>query len=204
MNKQFSEEQIEVYASAFEEGDAIWSDGKWHEVFHEGDSLSIVSLNQYHIKNLYGEGVINGFKNVLESSGVPYRITTLKDYELQGGERAIWLGQKYRNNLTFGWSYDINISKETGHPVFRGNDGVAYIAEESEWGIIPRYEQVALQNKQEDSTFTVLEQKLVELRKECNELQKNIPDKQGYERKLAEVVINLEETIDSFKKIGDV
>ena len=66
---------------------------------------------------------------------------------------------------------------------------------------ITSQKQVAPKEQQEDSTLAILEQKLTELRKEHNELQKDILEKQRYERKLAEVVINLEETIDSLKKI---
>lgn len=361
MSKQFTDEQIKAYVNAFEEGDAIWSDGKWREVFHEGDSLSIVSLNQYHIKNLYDEGVINGFKNVLESSGVSYRVTTLEDYKLKGGEKIVWLSESESDDFkVFGKTYSVlnsdgkiyynhgniqlipngnswgvipqykqvnpkekndmneqfneeqieayasafeegdaiwcdnqwwKVAKEKdtffeedvlmvhGHtfaikriqrknikPVTRGflNKGVIHTEElyrvttlsEYElqggervvcltnefrgidikfgeifyvgvndngtpsivnekgdefiprdtklWGIIPRYEQVAPKELQEDSTLVILEQKLTELCKEYDELHKDILEKQRYERKLAEVVTNLEETIDSLKRIGDV
>lgn len=208
MNEQFSEEQIKAYASAFETGDAIWCNGKWYEVV-ENKKNGNNKLTAYADGNIF---VINDGQDGEYQSGTPYgfwirgnpyRVTTLTDYKLQGGEKIVCL-KEYHTGVTFGKVYDVYILEQTTQPVFRGDDGIVYNVGKNEWGVIPRYEQVAPKELQEDSTLNILEQKLIELCKEYDELHKDILEKQRYERKLAEVVTNLEETIDSLKRIGDV
>lgn len=212
MNKQFTEEQIEAYASAFEEGDAIWCNGEWWKVAKEKDTffeedVLMVHGHTFAIKRIQRKNikpVTRGFlnKGVIHTEEL-YRIATPNNYELQGGEKLIWLGESSETR-TFGKIYKTLVN-EDGNTVYYNDIGDSYFRVVNDnWGVIPRYEQVAPKELQEDSTLAILEQKLVELCKEYDELHKDILEKQRYERKLAEVVTNLEETIDSLKRIGDV
>lgn len=149
MNSNFSDNQFEAYAAAFEEGDAIWCDGEWREVVENkrNDSSKLTACadgNIFVINNGQGGGCYSGSHYGFEEEGLnknPYRVTTLEDYELQGGERLVWLGESgyYR---TFGKSYE-TFNDSEGNVTYRSDRGeVASKVVLSEWGVIPRYEQV--------------------------------------------------------------
>lgn len=140
MNSNFSDEQISAYAAAFEDGDAIWCDGKWREVsklIKTSRALSCESPNRYLIRCFDGKLAISGFKE--EEN--PYRVTTLGHYELQGGEKLVWLGESCTAR-TFGKAYKTFVN-EVGRVVYRfDDDSTAFRVAYNEWGIIPRYEQI--------------------------------------------------------------
>lgn len=126
MNSNFSQEQIEAYASAFEEGDAIWCDGEWREVSKLSkfsSSLTCEAPNRYVIRCFDGKAAISGFKE--EEN--PYRVTTLEDYKLQGGEKLVYLD-------------DDDFGRRGS--VFKAKMPQDEYLKEPYWGIIPRYEQV--------------------------------------------------------------
>lgn len=145
MNSKFTDGQIKTYASAFREGDAIWSDGEWWEVSNGKPtrSLKCESPNQYVIRWFDGEVAIDGFK---EHEDTAYRVTTIDDYELQGGEKLVRL--KYNcGRLTVGKSYKLSEVKDSdGYYWIIGDGGDKFYIHEDNyldnWGIIPRYEQV--------------------------------------------------------------
>lgn len=146
MNDHFTDEQIKAYASQIRPGDAIYFNGKWHEVFE-------VNLGGKNRVIPYGYGNGNGFTINLGisdsfkplSSGFgtlpdnPYRVTTLEDYELQGGEYVIWLGGS-DSLRKFGKAYGTERTKSG--IVYRDNEGELRLATGNLWGVIPRYEQV--------------------------------------------------------------
>lgn len=139
VNSKFTDEQIKAYAAQFREGDAIWSGGEWHEVVENevnGDSRltahvdrNIFVINDAQLGNHYGFKVMGLNKN-------PYRVTTLDDYELQGGEKIVWLGES-DDFRTFGKSYEVDENKR-----YICDDGISLKVMSVLWGIIPRYEQV--------------------------------------------------------------
>lgn len=141
MNSKFNDKQIEAYAAAFREGDAIWCDGEWRKVTHSNETwtLTTESPNLYVVRNTDGDSVTGGFFHTV----TPYRVTTLYDYDLQGGEKLVWLGEScyYR---TFGKTYETFLDGDEGNVVYRNDAGdLAFRVAYSEWGVIPRYDQVA-------------------------------------------------------------
>lgn len=141
MNSNFSDKQIEAYAAAFEEGDAIWCDGEWGKVSKLGESraLTTETPNQHVIRNYDGDVLNDGFN----CNTAPYRVTTLYHYDLQGGERIVWLGESCHHR-TFGKTYKTFIDHDEGNVVYRNDAGdLAFRVAYSEWGVIPRYDQVA-------------------------------------------------------------
>lgn len=148
MNSKFTDEQIKAYAAQFREGDAIWSSGKWCEVV-VNDNLERLSTkkdcsgNQFIVNRVEGyefKGAISGFK---EFSLVPvrgrYRVTTLDDYKLQGGEKIVWLGES-DSFRTFGRAYENKITES--NITYQDKEGELRLITGYLWGIIPRYEQV--------------------------------------------------------------
>lgn len=162
MNSNFNDEQIKAYAAAFEEGDAIWCDGEWREVkedrctgllkvYVNGDSKMINS-------GTFNEsGVVIGARYSFKGMENPRRVTTLEHYELQGGEKIVWLGEDI--DLTFGKTYVVESdSKHMGRLKITDDAGDRLLVgsayfdrfKKINWGIIPRYEQVL---KNEESKF---------------------------------------------------
>ena len=165
MNSNFNENQIKAYAAAFEAGDAIWCKGEWHEVitnakrmecderFKADKRLTTIDGNSYCINR----GEENNLDPYLLSfiSDDPYRVTTLEDYKLQGGEKLVWLGECI--DLTFGEIYVVESDnkhsgglKVTDDAGDRWLVGSTYFEGLIDWAVIPRYEQV---KKNEESKF---------------------------------------------------
>lgn len=150
MNSNFSDKQIEAYAAAFREGDAIWCGGEWYEVVknkENGDNrlTAYVDGNIFIINdNRYGgrqSGTPYGFW-VSGRNKNPYRVTTLEDYELQGGEKLVWLGGELTMAYTtFGKTYKA-ISDHRGKVYYRDDKDNLCEAGNKGWAVIPRYEQV--------------------------------------------------------------
>lgn len=140
MNSNFNDEQIKAYAAAFEEGDAIWCDGKWWELSKlakNSRELTCGSPNRYFIRCFDGKLAISGFKEEEH----PYRVTTLEHYELQGGEKIVWLGNV--EHFNFGEVYEVKHRPESEVNVFvYDNDDYVRIPKSESWAVIPRYVQV--------------------------------------------------------------
>lgn len=139
MNSKFTDEQIKAYAAQFREGDAIWCNGEWHEVVENevnGDSRLTAHVDRnIFVINDAQSGKHYGFK-VTGRNENPYRVTTLDDYELQGGEKIVWLGEndhmrKFGKMYTVDWG--MRYTDDLGGVITVSSLG---------WGIIPRYEQV--------------------------------------------------------------
>lgn len=150
MNSNFSVEQIKAYAAAFEAGDAILCYGEWQEV--KGSPIFtflIVETSGYIIKDTESEeeGVIAGFKD----ADCPYRVTTLEDYELQGGEKLVWLGDDDDNRVMFGKVYDTFIDS-AGDVVYTDEEYMNLIPEFEDWAVIPKYNQVKTVERSGDET----------------------------------------------------
>lgn len=152
MNSNFSNEQIEAYASAFRAGDAIKIDGNWHKVdledaYPDGrKSHTAHVIGNYHVINNLNDlggctGVTYGFREDEEIAKFPYQITTLEDYELKGGEQLVRLGESVLG-VTFGKVYR-TVNAHGGVDII-DDDGYNYRPLcDNRWGVIPRYEQVA-------------------------------------------------------------
>lgn len=151
MNSNFDDEQIAAYASAFEEGDAIWCDGEWRKVSKSEKTLGLTceSPNRYVIRCFDGEVAISGFKE----EETPYRVTTLEDYELKGDEKFVWLGptDRYR---TFGKVYTACNYFDAWGKWFiaypRDNDWELVKPKlGNPWGVIPSFDQVKNAGKED-------------------------------------------------------
>lgn len=163
MNSKFNENQIKAYASAFKEGDAVFVNGNWEKVVkHHDYYLDDYSLAgsrcTYAIKRIgeYGEKPkTEGFSvDAAIDVSEQYRVTTITDYKLQGGEKLVWLGEDIKH-LTFGRVYDAFIGS-SGY-ISLGGDGLSVLraSDYEEWGIIPRYEQVRSNEQKEVKTSDI-------------------------------------------------
>lgn len=153
MNSRFTDEQIRIYASQFREGDAIWCNGKWWEVVTDLENLTNkLTINSNDNSFFINDGEKYSFDAFLSgftrTSKKPYRVTTLRDYELQSGEKIVWLGEN-GGSRTFGKTYSV----VNGHSYYNDKGHEMFISS-SYWGIIPRYEQVE-NNKQIDTNITL-------------------------------------------------
>ena len=137
MNSKFNDNQIVAYAAAFEAGDAIWCDGEWRKVSKLAGiprGLTCVPPNRYVIHCPDGEVAISGFRE--EKS--PYRVTTLTDYKLQGGEKIVWLADR---GVMKGEVFETFVDAH-GNVVYENEFGRVDKPVHQEWGVIPHYEQV--------------------------------------------------------------
>lgn len=142
----FSYDQVKMYAASFEKGDAILVQSgdilDFQEVIPDviptNNLISSGEDNPYVIRR-GDKGIEVGFR---DSNYSPYIILTPSQYKLKGGEKIVRLGDS-RKGVYFGKTYNVYISEESGNPVFRGDDGIAYLIKGDVWGIIPRYSQVS-------------------------------------------------------------
>lgn len=134
MNSNFSVEQIKAYASAFETGDAIWCDDEWHEVTTFGLQKQTPII---HLCRGGNPLVVNSniFDNDLK---VNCRVTTLAEYELQGNEKLVWLGDR---GVMFGEVFETFIDAH-GNVVYENEFGRVVKPVHQEWGVIPKYNRV--------------------------------------------------------------
>lgn len=168
MNSNFSVEQIKAYASAFETGDAIWCNGKWYEVewyeVVENKKNGNNKLTAYADGNIF---VINDGQDGECQSGTPYgfwiggcnenpyRVTTLTDYKLQGGEKLVWLGGN-GSIFTFGEVYEVKHRPESEVNIFiYDNEDYVRIPKSENWAVIPSYEQVQSIEQKEVKTSDI-------------------------------------------------
>lgn len=162
MNERFTNKQIEVYASSFREGDAIWCGGEWHEVLE--DQIHFSRLSAYAEGNSFivNEGSDGNFQGVnfgfsrTSTSKNPYRVTTLNHYKLKGGEKIVGLDED--DNITFGKIHTVYMKGETPFVDF-GNTIEGTPTNGDAWGVIPRYEQVKSINTKEDEQLSIEEAK---------------------------------------------
>lgn len=160
---KWSTEQVEVYAVAFREGDAVYvkSEG-WSEVqsYGGGSALNVHRpLNGYAVNHIeksgYALGYVSGFDN-------QYKIVTPKDYEVQEGDKLVWLGetQEYysRSELTFGKVYDVR--KDGDRLIYKTDHTLSILARSEKdrwkfWGVIPKWENVKGEEKMNEKTELV-------------------------------------------------
>lgn len=154
MNRQFTNKQIEAYARHFKEDDAIFVNNNWErvivrrrfEVTTENDEIDNPFLINRDV------GVVEGFR-ISRQVTHPYRVTTTRDYSLQGGEKLIFLGKQ--PDLTFGKSYTAQKSEYSDrfYIVDDSDDKLVFYPSEtpyqSQWGIIPTYKQVLVKQLEE-------------------------------------------------------
>ena len=159
MNEMFSEEQVEVYAAAFREGDAVKVDDRWHEVIEDKEHVPFRSVG--HQVNTSEENIVcrlnyfdNDFKGVVDgfkSTKPPYIITTPKDYEVQEGDKLVWLGETQKQGeqhmLTFGQIYDVVKGSKGDWLVYKNDMYTSILARSVKhrwkfWGVIPRWKNV--------------------------------------------------------------
>lgn len=140
MNKQFTKEQVEVYANAFEKGDAVWCNDEWFEVLDVSDALTTASPSSHFIRNFFGEVVTGGFHR--KSTNYPYRVTTLEHYKPTKGDKVVRL-RKSGYSFTFGGVYIIT-EDYAGTLVILDNNGYEHSPYEKDyWGVIPKYSHVS-------------------------------------------------------------
>ena len=160
MNSNFSVEQIKAYAAAFEAGDAVFVNGGWEKVvkeydYHLDDCALAGGRCVYAIKRIgeYDEKAITkGFlKEAVVEASEQYRVTTLVNYELQGGEKLVWLGDDDDNRVMFGKVYDTFIDS-AGDVVYTDEEYMNLIPEFEDWAVIPKYNQVKTVERSGDET----------------------------------------------------
>ena len=154
MNSKFTEKQIEAYAKQFRVGDAIWCNGKWWEVVTDSKNLTNkLTINSNDNSFFINDGERYGFDAFLSgftrTSKKPYRVTTLRDYKLQGDEIIVWLGESSRTR-TFGKTYSV----VDGHSYYNDKGFTVFISS-SYWGIIPRYKQVKSLDIKDDEQLSI-------------------------------------------------
>lgn len=169
---KWSHKQIQAYARAFREGDAVKVGGEWYEVarrevagVHPGDvhaarpKVNPYNLNYRRDGDVYYEGVARSFLESWVDS--PHEVVTPKDYDVQEGDKLVWLGDT-SNSRTFGWMYNV-VESEDGRLVYLNNKQNRRSADSESlcggaWGVIPRYENVkeenSMDNKNEHSENT--------------------------------------------------
>lgn len=149
-------DKARAYAAAFREGDAVKIGDKWHEVKRYTASITstvFAESNPYNLnydiegKGRY-EGIAKGFlKSRVDS---PYEIVRPKDYEVQTGDKIVWLGETImqgdRSEFTFGKTYEVFVS-EDGSLIYKNDMTIMLLAsylkeKNSMWGVIPLYENV--------------------------------------------------------------
>lgn len=226
MNEQFTDNQIEAYARHFKEDDAIFVNNNWErvithrrfEVTTENDEID----NPFLINR--GVGIAEGFR-VGRQVNHPYRVTTLSDYELQGGEKIVWLGDS-NEFRTFGKVYDV-LSSPSAEDVYYINGGLAWTPYGSSWGVIPTYKQVLVKQLEEavetlpvenmtvdefeedglndellellGKKYLTLEDKHMSIYNERRELESEIARKQSEMDKLDELMSDISKVIQSLE-----
>lgn len=158
-------EQIEAYAAAFREGDAVNAGNEWHKVnkdnilgvwwtsgYTVGHNVSIVSGNGFYLNYSFHEeedcyeGIVKGF--LKSRTELPYKIIMPKDYEVKDGDKLVWLG-KSNDFLTFGKVYEASGAVSMLGTHYTADDGscrfIAPLAVKY-WGVIPKWENIKEEN----------------------------------------------------------
>ena len=161
MNSNFNENQIVAYAKAFEEGDAIYCNGEWHQVVEierdkeEGWTARLTAYVDGNNKIIsFGTGrgvVLEGFLHDLVTN--PYRVTTLADHELQGGEKVIPMSG-FMDYIDFGKVYHVKLDSH-GTPIVTDDVGIDFVPVGKNWAVVPRYEQVQSIEQKEVKTSNI-------------------------------------------------
>ena len=158
--KQWTQEQYEVYASSFVDGDAILADGKWCKTQEENDEIYAESVFNKHmsafpfpINDEQQRGQHYAFDP--EYTDTPCEIVTLDEYMPQDNDRVIWLGQHILQFYT--GKEDVVVDSEEVSKVKDGKINlwvvsshkeefveidVEKLPEKSNWGCIPRWDNV--------------------------------------------------------------
>lgn len=152
-----SEEQIEVYAAAFREGDAVKVGDKWYKVNKNKNWNNTVHFvpdicikdNDFFLNYLNSDierhykGMTEGFNSSYEVKR-PYKIIMPKDYEAKDGDKLVWLG-KTNDFLTFGKVYEASGAVSMLGTHYIADDGscrfIAPLAVKY-WGVIPKWKNV--------------------------------------------------------------
>lgn len=161
--KQWTQEQYEVYASSFRNGDAILANGKWCKTREENDEIYAEGVFDKHMHALpfpindeQQRGQHYAFDQ--EYTDTPCEIVTLDDYMPQDGDRVVWLGEHVLQFYT--GEEDVVVDPEEVNTVKNGKvelwvisshtiEFAEFIAidveklpEKSKWGYIPRWENI--------------------------------------------------------------
>lgn len=163
-------DKARAYAAAFREGDAVKIGDKWHEVKRYTASITSTVFAESNPYNLnydiegkgHYEGIAKGFlKSRVDS---PYEIVRPKDYEVQIGDKIVWLGETImqgdRSEFTFGKTYEVFVS-EDGSLIYKNDMTIMLLAsylkeKNSMWGVIPKWSNVKGKEKtRKDFKFSV-------------------------------------------------
>lgn len=106
LNSKMTNLQIKAYTNHMDVNDAIWQGGVWWRVEkakdHKGFNFLTVknhysvyplSLEQYEKDYCTTTNANWGYRYNARNNIYPYRVTTMKEHELVGGEKFVWLGQ---------------------------------------------------------------------------------------------------------------
>lgn len=152
---EWSEEQVEAYARAFRAGDAVRAGDEWAKVKISENGIAVESElkssdNKYRLNYILRRGRhkqrIGGAKGFDSAQPKPYEVITPKDYEVQEGDKLVWLGyttKRHDGMFTFGRYYEVKL--DNGQLAVRDdfNRSVNTTGLEwSEWSVIPRYENI--------------------------------------------------------------
>lgn len=154
---RWNTEQIEAYAAAFRDKDAVYVKGYgWDEVAQVYDDEGGYNCVPYSFGTTNVDKHINSWQMRVGRKwiGYPedfeenYEIITPKDYEAQAGDKLVWLGktqkQGSRSELTFGKSYKV---EQQGELVYKTDMNIATLARSEKdrwkfWGVIPKWRNV--------------------------------------------------------------
>ena len=181
----WNKEQLEAYAAAFRETDAIYVKGYgWDEVAQVYDDEGGYNCVPYSFGTTNVDKHINSWQMRVGRKwiGYPedfeenYEIITPKDYEAQAGDKLVWLGktqkQGSRSELTFGKSYKV---EQQGELVYKTDMNIATLARSEKdrwkfWGVIPKWKNV--KKEVETTKFKVGDK--VSLKRESIKEDKNL------------------------------
>ena len=158
--KRWTQEQYEVYASSFRDGDAILANGKWRKTREENDEIYAAGVFDKNIHELpfsIKDGNQQGQYYAFDSlyTNTPCEIATLDEYTPQDWDRVIWLGEHVLQFYT--GEEDIVVDPEEVSMVKNGKVelwvvsshkaefiaiDVEKLPEKSKWGYIPRWENI--------------------------------------------------------------
>jgi len=105
-------------------------------------------------------GILYGFTDLVHEN--KYEIITPKDYEVQEGDKLVWLGetQEYygRSELTFGKVYDVR--KDDNRLIYKTDHALSILARSEKdrwkfWGVIPKWANVKEEEKMNEKTELV-------------------------------------------------
>ena len=155
MNSKFTDLQVKVYTQNIEVGDAVWQGGVWWKVESDRNYKGFrfltvwnrysnypLSLTAYERDYYTAPPAVKGYRYDEQNNIYPYRVTTLKNYKVNGDEKFVWLGQDDRLRKFGEVREGLKVIKERNflgsYILKRDIDGNLFECYNG-WGVIPKY-----------------------------------------------------------------